>query len=298
MQSVKLRFNQMNEEYRIKEAFKTLRTNIEFCGNDVKVVAVTSCTPNEGKSSISMKLARAFAEAGYKSILIDADMRKSVLVGRYRTKQVKRGLTHCLAGRATADDVICETNIDNLYVIFAGPVPPNPSELLGSEGFSKLVSELRRDFDYVIIDTTSMFSVLNLTLLDLSTIITFLGVVDFIPTIKNMKIGNETLQSLNYDANKIRLVLNRSDSATQLSIREVEEKTLGSSFYHVLSNDFHAANESIQTGIPLVLRKNNNQLTKDLRQLVALYTNHTYQEEADFDEPARKSGGWFSKLFS
>ena len=161
MQSVKLRFNQMNEEYRIKEAFKTLRTNIEFCGNDVKVVAVTSCTPNEGKSSISMKLARAFAEAGNKTILIDADMRKSVLVGRYRTKQVKRGLTHCLAGRATADDVICETNIDNLYVIFAGPVPPNPSELLGSEGFDGLVSTLRKDFDYVIIDTPPLGSVID-----------------------------------------------------------------------------------------------------------------------------------------
>ena len=161
MQSVKLRFNQLNEEYRIKEAFKTLRTNIEFCGNDVKVVAVTSCTPNEGKSSISMKLARAFAEAGNKTILIDADMRKSVLVGRYRTKQVKRGLTHCLAGRATADDVICETNIDNLYVIFAGPVPPNPSELLGSEGFDGLVSTLRKDFDYVIIDTPPLGSVID-----------------------------------------------------------------------------------------------------------------------------------------
>ena len=100
MQEVKLQFDKSMDDYRMKEAFKTLRTNIEFCGGDVKVIALTSCTPNEGKSSIAMEMARAFAEAGYRTILIDADMRKSVLVGRYRTGAVKSGLTHCLAGRA------------------------------------------------------------------------------------------------------------------------------------------------------------------------------------------------------
>ena len=78
MQSVKLQFSRQREDYRMKEAFKTLRTNIEFCGRDVKVVAVTSCTPNEGKSSVAMEMARAFAEAGSRTILIDADMRKII----------------------------------------------------------------------------------------------------------------------------------------------------------------------------------------------------------------------------
>ncbi len=95
MQEVSLQFEQA-EDYRTREAFKTLRSNIEFCGGDVKIVAVTSCTPNEGKSSIAMEMAKAFAEAGNKTMLIDADMRKSVLMGRYRTGAVKLGLTHCL----------------------------------------------------------------------------------------------------------------------------------------------------------------------------------------------------------
>ena len=64
MQNVKLQFEKKNNDYRIREAFKTLRSNIEFCGGDVKVIAVTSCTPNEGKSSVAMEMARAFAEAG------------------------------------------------------------------------------------------------------------------------------------------------------------------------------------------------------------------------------------------
>ena len=123
MQEVKLQFDKSTNDYRMKEAFKTLRTNIEFCGGDVKVIAVTSCTPNEGKSSIAMELAKAFAEAGNKTMLIDADMRKSVLVGRYKTGAVRLGLTHCLAGKANYLDVMCETNIKNLYVTFSVCIP-------------------------------------------------------------------------------------------------------------------------------------------------------------------------------
>ena len=122
MQNVKLQFEKKNNDYRIREAFKTLRSNIEFCGGDVKVIAVTSCTPNEGKSSVAMEMARAFAEAGSKTMLIDADMRKSVLVGRYKTGAVRKGLTHCLIGKANYLEVMCETNVPNLYVTFSGPV--------------------------------------------------------------------------------------------------------------------------------------------------------------------------------
>ena len=71
MQEVKLQFDKSTNDYRMKEAFKTLRTNIEFCGDKVKVIAITSCTPNEGKSSVAMQIAKAFAEAGYKTMLLD-----------------------------------------------------------------------------------------------------------------------------------------------------------------------------------------------------------------------------------
>ena len=78
MQNVTLNFRS-EDDYKSREAFKSLRSNVEFCGDDVKVVAVTSCTPNEGKSSVAMEMAKAFAAAGNKTLLIDADMRKSVL---------------------------------------------------------------------------------------------------------------------------------------------------------------------------------------------------------------------------
>lgn len=160
MQEVNLQFNKTND-YRTREAFKTLRTNIEFCGREVKVIAVTSCTPNEGKTSIAMEMAKAFAEAGNKTMLIDADMRKSVLVGRYRTGAVKIGLTHCLIGKAEYPEAICKTNMENLYVTFSGPVPPNPSELLGGENFISILKVLRGSFDYVVVDTPPLGSVID-----------------------------------------------------------------------------------------------------------------------------------------
>ena len=97
MQEVKLYFQKKNGFY-TKEAFKTLRSNIEFSGDAIRVIAVTSCMAHEGKSSVAMELAKSFAEAGNKTLLIDADMRKSVLIGRYKTGAVKYGLSQI--GRA------------------------------------------------------------------------------------------------------------------------------------------------------------------------------------------------------
>lgn len=160
VREITLRFDK-KDDYRTREAYKTLRTNIEFSGSDIKTIAITSCTPNEGKSSVAMELARAFAEAGKKTILVDADLRKSVLVGRYKTGAVRHGLTHALIGRESLETVMCMTNVQNLYIIFSGPVPPNPSELLGGAKFQETIRKLREQFDYVIVDTPPLGSVID-----------------------------------------------------------------------------------------------------------------------------------------
>ena len=160
MQQIELQFN-MNMDYRMKEAFKTLRSNVEFCGSDVKIVSITSCTPNEGKSSVAMEMAKAFAEAGNKTLLVDADMRKSVLVGRYKTGAVRHGLSHCLIGKCSFEEAMCQTNVEGLHVIVAGPVPPNPSELLGSERFVTNLQDMKTYFDYIIVDTPPLGSVID-----------------------------------------------------------------------------------------------------------------------------------------
>ncbi len=159
MQEIKLKLNEL--DFRSKEAFNTLRTNIEFSGEDIKVVCITSCTPNEGKSNTSFELARSYAMNGKKTLLIDADLRKSVMRSRHKKGKVRLGLSNLLVGKSNITDTICSTDISTLFMIFAGPVPPNPSELLDSKRFAKLMEETRKAFDLIIIDTPPLGSVID-----------------------------------------------------------------------------------------------------------------------------------------
>ena len=148
-------------DFRANEAYKTLRTNLQFCGDDIKVITFTSCTPNEGKTSISLNLSISFAETGKKIILIDADLRKSVIAGRYKIGRVDKGLSHYLSGQANMDEVVCNTDIDNMDIILSGSNCPNPAELLEHMRFGELISKLRNEYDYVIIDTPPLGSVID-----------------------------------------------------------------------------------------------------------------------------------------
>lgn len=156
-----IQLNKEELDFQGNEAYKILRSNIQFCGSDVKVIGLTSCTPNEGKSRVSFNLATAMAESGKKVVLIDADLRKSVLIGRYKIDTAIKGLVHYLSGIHKMDEIVYKTSTSNLYMILAGPVPPNPSELLGSETFTQMVQNLKKIYDYVIIDTPPLGSVID-----------------------------------------------------------------------------------------------------------------------------------------
>lgn len=160
MNKVKLDTGEQSD-YRVNEAYKALRTNIQFCGKDIKVISFTSCTPNEGKSSVTFKLSETLAESGKHVLLVDADMRKSVLAGRYKVGAVETGLAHYLAGQNKLSEVIMQTDIENMDIIFSGPFVPNPTELLGSEAFHELLESCRTEYDYILIDTPPLGSVID-----------------------------------------------------------------------------------------------------------------------------------------
>ena len=151
MNKIELRPIKNQDNYFIKEAYKTLRTNLLFSGTDVKVIAVTSCIMHEGKSTVSVALATSLSELGKRVLLIDADLRKSVLASRAEGV-IQKGLSAYLSGQAEEEDVIYKTQYEGLDVIFSGQFPPNPVELLDSDVMRELLSHMRELYDYVVID--------------------------------------------------------------------------------------------------------------------------------------------------
>ena len=133
MKTVVLR-NLTKFSYAMKESLRTLRTNIQFCGDDMKVIMFTSSIPNEGKSTVTVNLARSLSESGKSVLVIDTDMRKSVLMGRLKAKATEdkqvNGLSHYLSGQKALPDVVYLTQMPRFCMIFAGPSVPNPTEIL------------------------------------------------------------------------------------------------------------------------------------------------------------------------
>lgn len=138
----------------ISEQFKTLRTGIHFSSVDTnyKTIMVTSPEPGSGKSTISANLAVCYAKQGIRTLLIDADMRKPT-VHRAFGIRVNIGLSNLLTGDVEYDEVFRETEIDNLFVLTSGTIPPNPNELLASKKMGKFMQQFVQDFDQVIVDT-------------------------------------------------------------------------------------------------------------------------------------------------
>lgn len=158
----KYKFINENRNFRINEAYKTLRTNLMFCGKDIKVVAITSCSPGDGKSYVTKNLAISLAEVGKNVLLIDADLRKSTMIKNVEADGEILGLSHLLSGQTQFENVIFQNKkIPTLFTIFAGSFPPNPAELLSCDEFTRLIENARNEFDYILIDTPPLGSVID-----------------------------------------------------------------------------------------------------------------------------------------
>jgi len=149
------------DDYFTQEAFKTLRTNLQFCGQDIRTIMFTSVGENEGKSTVCFGLVKSFADLGKKILLIDADMRKSVMAGRNTDAKNPKGLSEVLNGLANIEDVICNAENSSVYVLFAGQYPPNPVELLSGKYFTRLIETAKEKFDYIVIDTPPLGRVVD-----------------------------------------------------------------------------------------------------------------------------------------
>ena len=138
----------------ISEQYRAIRTNIEYSNVDqnTKTILVTSSDKNEGKTTTVSNLAVSFANLNKKVLLIDCDLRNASIHKMFKINNIY-GLTDILAKDRAVDKCIQETELENLYVLTAGAIPPNPAEILSSEKMKNLIEDLKNIYDYIFIDT-------------------------------------------------------------------------------------------------------------------------------------------------
>ncbi len=272
---------------------------MEEQGRRGSVITVFSTASAVGKTLVAINTAAELARLGFRVCLVDVDLQFGDvcnylhLVPERTIADAQRAVEEDMGGFDVTQFLDVYTCDTISFSVMAAPLRLDEAYNMSAPVIQQILQQLQFGFDFVVVDTTSAFSETNLMIMDMSTIITFLGIVDFIPTIKNMKIGCDTIHSLGYDSSKIRLVLNRSNSKTRIDLEDVEN-ILGEPFYHIISNDFGAAWDATMAGVPLV-RSANTALARDLRALVARYTNLEVENDTASDAGV---SSWFKRIFN
>jgi capsular exopolysaccharide synthesis family protein len=157
----KINITNQQMPYAVEEALNRLRINIKFCGKNTKKILVVSSVPNEGKSFVSVQLWRMLAEAGFRSVLVDADLRRSILKRRhsFQCDEEIRGLDYYISGQAEYSDVVYETNIENADIIPCSSYLENPSPLFEDPRLHELFDKLSEEYRYVIVDAPPLYNV-------------------------------------------------------------------------------------------------------------------------------------------
>ncbi|WP_054637798.1 CpsD/CapB family tyrosine-protein kinase [Thalassobacillus sp. C254] len=144
----------------ITEQFRTIRTNIQFAAVDeeVSTIMTTSAGPGDGKSTVNANLAVVMAQQGKGALLIDADMRKPTVHYTFRLPN-HVGLSNVVTKQMSLHEAVRPTDVEGLDVLTCGPIPPNPSELLGSRMMKELLEEAKKNYEYIVIDTPPLLAV-------------------------------------------------------------------------------------------------------------------------------------------
>jgi protein-tyrosine kinase len=239
-------FNVYNEENKaVQEAYSLLMANVHFRNvkDTIKTVTLTSCNPEVGKTTIAINLAISMARSGWKTLLVDADIRKPGSVKRL-SNEVMLGISDIMDEKISVSDVMCNTNIQNLFYLSCGKNNNNPIELLCSARFEKLVMEVREQYDFIIFDTPSLSSVIDGALVASKTDATLLVAQMGTTTLTSLKRSKEQLKKAN--TNILGVILNKVKKRDYLKyvesydyffdIEQFEKKKKSKAVEHVGNN--------------------------------------------------------------
>ena len=259
-----------------------------------EVITVFSTASGVGKTIVATNMAAELARLGHSVCLIDLDLQFGDVCNYLKLVPMMTIANAQFALNNSnevfeADLFLTQyTNNGTSFSVLAPSKTLTESYDIQPSSVERIIGELGH-FEYIICDTAKKLDKLNIAVLNMSDIITFMCIADFVPAIKNLQIGYEALKKLNYDENKVRLIQNRSDSQTLITTEDVED-VFDREFYHNLPNDYMSAKKSIESGCPLVLSDTNNALSDSLKELVAKYTDR-------YKEPKKQEDtGFFASL--
>lgn len=197
-----------NPKSPVAEAYRTFRTNIQFSSFDkeLKSIVITSSGPGEGKTTTTCNLAVAMAQSGKKVLLVDCDLRKSQIHKNFGLSN-QQGLANILLKQLPHTEIIQRTYVENLSVLTAGPKPPNPSELLGSNAMKSFVQKITQDYDNIIFDTPPVGVVTDAAILSAIVDGTILVVASGQVAVEAARRSKALLENVN--ANIIGVLLNK-----------------------------------------------------------------------------------------
>lgn len=242
-----------------------------------------------GKTVLAVNYAADLAERGYKVCLADLDLQFGDVCNYLGIKPTRTFFDYYEQEEDKRDTASCMTETQFGFEVLAAPLEVDEGFIIDAETIVEAINQLRDDYDYILLDTTTGFTGISLAILEQTDVLYLPCVVDFIPSIKDLKIGLDTLHKLQFDYQRVRLILNRNKAETQISTKDVEA-LLGRPFQYFISNDYQGIMQSIKEAKPVVLTEAPNKLADEISDMVS-------EELGEKEETSSGISSWFGSLF-
>ena len=273
-------------KYMNNQSPKRKRKNEDVKGSVFTFFSTASAV---GKTVLAVNYAADLAERGYKVCLADLDLQFGDVCNYLGIKTTQTFFDYYEQEEDKRDTASCMTETQFGFEVLAAPLEVDEGFIIDAETIVEAINQLRDDYDYILLDTTTGFTGISMAILEQTDVLYLPCVVDFIPSIKDLKIGLDTLHKLQFDYQRVRLILNRNKAETQISTKDVEA-LLGRPFQYFISNDYQGIMQSIKEAKPVVLTEAPNKLADEISDMVS-------EELGEKEETSSGISSWFGSLF-